>query len=208
MDDTKMQSKTDDVQAQNSIYDLISNIESEKFDKIFTTIQFALILILLYDVRQYGSDAQLFPLVVGIPTSGLLLLLLISQVSTRVANRIEDITSRGIFDQENEIASIQDIQGDMGISESDDHDNIRAQRKRVLNTSIWIFGLFILIMIVGFLPAILLFMALFYRIQTRLSWKGTIFNTTIMWLVIVIIFEVVLNTPFYRGILGINIIPF
>lgn len=176
-------------------------IDSRHLDRVFTLVLLLLVLVLLYDVRLYGRDAQLFPVVVGVSAILLLTVLLIAQHSTRLSQWLDRFSSSGMTDQIDELQSAGETKETPDLQTQDDS---AAGRTRVAHTVGWILFLFGLIFVIGFLPATLVFMGAFYRFEVGTSWSKTLLYTLTVWIVLVIIFDVVLNTPFYHGLLGIR----
>lgn len=179
----------------NSTLKRILTIDGAYLDRLFTVGLFALFAVFLYKTPQYSSDSQMFPLAVSIPTFVLIVGLLLVQSSERLANVIEKHRSKDLFDMDDSF----------GDSSDQEKPSLPCQRKRVITISMWILLLFAAVYTLGFLPATFVFMLAFFKLEAELNWQRSVLYTVVVWSFIVVMFDVILNTPFYTGIFGIEI---
>lgn len=177
-------------------------VEGGRYDLLFTVFLLLVVGTFLGMTPQYEPQTQLFPLVIGVPTFLLLLGLLLLQSSSRARAKVERFTTTDVF-------GMQARLGDIDRPDDDGESDVVAQRVRVLGMAGWVLLLGVLIFLFGFLPAMLLFMLAFYRVRADQPWSKTVTYSVVTWLVIVLIFSVALNTPFYQGVFDISVpIPF
>lgn len=175
--------------------------DSIRLDRTFTISLLVFVGLMLAVTPQYRDDSQLFPLVIGVPTFALLTFLLALQMSTKLRERVDRLSTSNLFTMENQLRDIGGREPAEAPNEGDDLE----RRKRAAIVSLWTLVLFALIIIVGILPGILAFMLAFYRLRARQDWLRTIAYSGIVWLFIVLIFDVVLNTPLYNGLFGLSV---
>lgn len=192
-------------QRLHGIYDDVLDVDHVHFDRAFTVLLLLFIGTLLASTPQYRDDSQLFPLVIGIPTFLLLLFLLVVQVSTRFNRKIERYATSNLFDLDEVVSDMDRSVAGGGATRR----SLPEKRKNVLSISLWTLALFGIILLVGFLPGTLIFLLAFYRFHAGQNWFRTLAYSLVMWLFVVVIFEIVLNTPFYTGLLGVELpLPF
>lgn len=187
------------------VIEAVLAIDHDQFDRAFTVALLIFVGTLLAVTPQYREESQLFPLVIGVPTFALLCFLLSVQLSPRLRSLVSGYASSDLFDLDAVASDVEQARVEGGRVQR----TLAEERTSVVAISVWTAGLFGLVGLVGFLPGTMLFMLLFYRIQADQSWLRTVLYSTVMWAFIVIIFEVVLNTPFYTGVLGVELpLPF
>jgi hypothetical protein len=135
---------------------------------LFTLIIATIIAAALFQSRNFGFRAGLFPWVIGIPT----LLLALVQLAKDVTGQKKDPAV--------------------------DHEAIapEAVRRRTLSIIGWTLGCFLLIWLLGFSYAVPLFIFLYLKLEGRESWLMTIAVTFFSWLFFYVLFERMLNVPF------------
>jgi putative tricarboxylic transport membrane protein len=135
---------------------------------LFTLIIATIIAAALFQSRNFGFRAGLFPWVIGIPT----LLLALVQLAKDVTGQKKDPAG--------------------------DHEAIapEAVRRRTLSIIGWTLGCFLLIWLLGFSYAVPLFIFLYLKLEGRESWLMTIAVTFFSWLFFYVLFERMLNVPF------------
>ena len=152
------------------------NIEGKPFpiiwsvigSALFTLIVATIIAIALFQSRNFGFRAGLFPWVIGIPT----LLLALVQLAKDVTRPKEARAS-----------------GHEAISPE-------AVRHRTLSIIGWTLGCFLAIWLLGFSYAVPLFILLYLKVEAREGWLMTIAVTFFSWLFFYALFERMLNVPF------------
>lgn len=172
---------------------ILLKISERRVDQAFI---FLLLLIVggqLAVSGRYSSEGQLFVIAIGVPTFFILSLLLLSQINPQV-NRLMRKFASDIFSMENKVSEIT--------STGEEVDKTVA-RLQVFRISAWIITLTLLIVLIGFLPAILLFMIAFYLIETDLDIKRSVGYALLVWISIFLIFVGLLETRFNPGIIDI-----
>lgn len=206
MDDTSPEYTTrDDVErrAENGraagYIERILTIESEYFDRIFAAMLFLFFGVLLAMTPQYGPDSRLFPLVIGIPSFLLFGVLLLIQFSSRFAELVGQFATSDLFAFEEQFAE------DKERETKDTEDSLLARRKRLVKITLWMVALFALVLLVGFLPATVVFLLGFYRLYADCGWRRSIGYTIVFTVLVIVIFNVVMGTQFYQGVLDIEV---
>jgi TctA family transporter len=135
---------------------------------LFTLVITTTIAVALFESRNFGFRAGLFPWVIGIPT----LLLALVQLAKDVT-RPKDARA-----SEHEAISPE------------------AVRHRTLSIIGWILGCFLAIWLLGFSYAVPLFIFIYLKLEARERWLMTIAVTFFSWLFFYMLFERMLNVPF------------
>jgi len=135
---------------------------------LFTLIVVVTIAVALFESRNFGFRAGLFPWVIGIPT----LLLALVQLAKDVTRPKEARES------EHEAISPE------------------AVRRRTVSILGWILGCFLAIWLLGFSYAVPLFIFIYLKLEAREGWLMTIAVTFFSWLFFYMLFERMLNVPF------------
>jgi TctA family transporter len=147
---------------------------------LFTSAIILLLALALWQSRNFGYRAGLFPWVIGTPT----LVLAIGQL-------VRDLYGR----KKEKIA---------GLAESvETHIDIAPEliRQRTIAILCWTIGFFIAIWLIGFSYAVPLTIFLYLRFAGKESWLITIAVTFCSWLFYWSLFERLLNVPFPEGLL-------
>lgn len=183
----------------------VLTIDHRHFDRAFTVLLLAVIGVLLADTLQYRSDSQLFPLVIGVPTFLLLAFLLAVQLVPRLRRLVERYAAADVFDLDDVVSDLDDAPESGGQVERP----LSQERRSVIAVSLWTLALFVVVVLVGFLPGTLAFLLVYYRYQADQSWARTVLYSGLMWGFVIVIFEIVLNTPFYTGVFEVELpLPF
>lgn len=155
-----------------------------------------IIFVTFITIRSFGysSRGRLVPLIVAIPTLGLLLVVSTYQISPAFADRIDSIFQTNGLD-------IDERMSDLGDREDITSSEEAQETKQLVQVLAWIVITFVLILLVGFLPGLLIFLLGFYKVQARQPWTSTILYTLLAWGFIYAIFQIILNVPLYEGIL-------
>jgi putative tricarboxylic transport membrane protein len=135
---------------------------------LFTLVVATIMAIALFQSRNFGFRAGLFPWVIGIPT----LVLALVQLAKDVTRPKKEPAV--------------------------DPEAIRpeAVRQRTLSIIGWTVGCFLAIWLLGFSYAVPLFIFLYLKVEGRESWLITIAVTFFSWLFFYMLFERMLNVPF------------
>lgn len=164
----------------------VLTVRKQSLDRAFTVVQIAFVATLLVLSFQYDPDTQLFPLVVGTTTLGMLVLLLVLQVSGRLE---ESEAAEQPYDLE---ASAEQQ---------------RERRANLFAVFLWTVALVVLVLLVGFLPGTLVFLVAYYRLRAKNSVFYTVLYSGAVWGFIVVVFDIVLRTRFYTGLFDVAV-PF
>jgi TctA family transporter len=140
---------------------------------LFTAVVILTLAIALWQSRNFGVRAGLFPWVIGIPT----LALAISQL-------------------------LKDVRGERKVAEAE-ADAVPPQlaRKRTLAIIGWTVGCFLAIWLFGFSWAVPLTIFLYLRFAGKENWTITLAVTFCAWLFFYLLFERSLSVPFPEGYL-------
>ncbi|MPZ77636.1 MAG: hypothetical protein GEU77_14050 [Deltaproteobacteria bacterium] len=140
---------------------------------VFTGVVVAILALALFQSRNFGVRAGLFPWVIGIPT----LLLALAQLAKEFTTGKKDRTHEQV-EVPPEIA-----------------------RRRTLEIIGWTVGCFLVIWLLSFSYAVPLFILLYLKLAGREGWLMTITVTFFAWLFFYVLFERMLNVPFPDGLL-------
>lgn len=189
--------------AKRQLYGAIKwalNVDHVQFDRLFALVLLAFVGGLLAVTSQYSDTGQLFPLVIGVPTFLMLVGLLAMQMSSRVEALASRYASSDLFD----IEVMDEIEGEPSTGGGTER-SLEAERLAVLEISLWTLAFFGVVVLIGFLPGTLVFLIAYYRLQADQSIPRTLLYSLLMWLFVIVIFEIVLGTPFYTGVLGVEV---
>jgi TctA family transporter len=144
----------------------------------FTGVTIALLAMALWESRNFGYRAGLFPWVIGIPT----LLLAFGQFSRDLYGKKKK--------KESDIPELPELE----VAPED-------VRKRTISIILWTIGFFLVIWFLGFSYAVPLTMLLYLKFAADESWLMTGLVTFFSWLFYWSLFEKLLNVPFPEGLL-------
>ena len=144
----------------------------------FTTVAIVLLALALWQSRNFGFRAGLFPWVIGIPT----LILAIGQL-------VRDIYGRK-KKKESDIPELPETE----VAPED-------AKRRTISIILWTIGFFLVIWFLGFSYAVPLTMFLYLKFAADESWLMTASVTFFSWLFYWSLFERLLNVPFPEGLL-------
>jgi putative tricarboxylic transport membrane protein len=151
-----------------------------RFDRrvLFTICVIVLLALALWQSRNFGTRAGLFPWVIGTPT----LLLAFFQLA-------KDLRS-------DRKARAPQVQGETVIEVSPE-----VTIRRTLMVIGWTVGFFMAIWLLGFSYAVPLTMVLYLKLAGREKWTTTAVVTFCTWIFFYLLFERMLNVPFPDGLL-------
>jgi putative tricarboxylic transport membrane protein len=135
---------------------------------LFTLLIAAMIAVALFESRNFGFRAGLFPWVIGIPT----LLFALVQLA-------KDVTGQ----KEARAADEEAIAPELA-------------RERTVSIIGWTVGCFLAIWLLGFSYAVPLFIFIYLKLEGREGWLMSIAVTFFSWLFFYMLFERMLNVPF------------
>ena len=144
---------------------------------IFTIVIIVMLALALWQSRNFGFRAGLFPWVIGIPT----LILAIGQLFRDLASRKAKTGAEG-FDPHAQV-------------------DPKLAWQRTIAIAIWIIGCFLAIWIFGFSIAVPLVIFLYLKVGSKESWAISVTVTVCVWLFFWGLFEKLLNVPFPEGLL-------
>jgi putative tricarboxylic transport membrane protein len=144
----------------------------------FTGVTIVLLALALWESRNFGYRAGLFPWVIGIPT----LLLAFGQFSRDLYGKKRK--------KESDIPELPELE----VAPED-------VRKRTISIILWTIGFFVVIWFLGFSYAVPLTMLLYLKFAADESWLMTGLVTFFSWLFYWSLFEKLLNVPFPEGLL-------
>jgi TctA family transporter len=141
---------------------------------LFTTAVIVILALALWQSRNFGIRAGLFPWVIGIPT----LLLALCQF-------------------------VKDVRAPKEAQDAGEADAVPPEvaRRRTVAIIGWTVGCFLLIWLLGFSWAVPLTIFLYLKVAGRESWPMTLAVTLCAWLFFYALFERMLNVPFPQGYL-------
>lgn len=141
---------------------------------LFTAVVIVILALALWQSRNFGIRAGLFPWTIGIPT--LLFALVQFLKDMRGAKKADDAEAADVVPPE-------------------------IARKRTITIIGWTVGCFLLIWLLGFSWAVPLTIFLYLKLAGRESWTVTLTVTFCAWLFFYALFERMLNVPFPQGYL-------
>lgn len=165
-------------------------VPSIRFDQGFAILLMVVVGWQVVAARDFSPEGRLFVWVIGIPTFLMAALVLLSQLSPRVGDILDAMST--------DVLSMDDQVGDIP-SPTEDLDAETA-RLRVMRVSLWVLLATVLVALFGFIPSILVFMVVFYLVETDLGPWRSLAYAGLIWLGILIVFVEVLNTRFYGGV--------
>ncbi len=137
-----------------------------------------LVALALWQSRNFGFRAGLFPWAIGIPTLVLALLQLSKDVTGRKKPQATAATWEAALDVTPHLAT-----------------------RRTLTIIGWTIGFFVMIWLLGFAYAVPVVMILYLKFAGREKWPMTLIVTFFTWLFFHGLFERALNVPFPEGLL-------
>jgi len=144
----------------------------------FTLATIVLLALALWQSRNFGFRAGLFPWVIGTPT----LLLALGQLGRDLYGRKKK--------KESDIPEIPEVE----VAPED-------VKRRTISIILWTVGFFLVIWFLGFTYAVPLAMLLYLKFAAKESWLMTASVTFCTWLFYWSLFEKMLNVPFPEGLL-------
>lgn len=175
-------------------------VEGDVLDRVFAVLLFCFFGGLLAATPRYSPDSRLFPIVIGVPTILLLSVLILAQTSDRVGSLVDGFASSDLFGLDERFSA------GMGGSAGRD-EPLAARRKRLAVMAGWMGLLFVLVVVVGFIPATIVFLVAFFRVYAGVGWPRTVGYTVVFTAMVVLVFDLVMGTRLYEGLLQIRL-PF
>jgi hypothetical protein len=145
---------------------------------LFTVVVATLLAVALFQSRNFGFRAGLFPWAIGIPT----LLLALVQLGKDTLGREKAKNALAAWEVAVAVAP-------------------KVARQRTVSILIWTVGFFIAIWLLGFSYSIPVAMLLYLKLAGKENWLMTIAVTFFTWLFVYALFERILSIPFPEGLL-------
>jgi TctA family transporter len=151
-----------------------------RFDKaaLFTAFVAVVLGLALWQSRNFGFRAGLFPWVIGGPTLLLTLAQLVKDIIGREKPKAEVAEWETVVDVPPEVA-----------------------RKRTISILLWTVGVFLAIWLLGFSNAVIVSMILYLKLAGKEKWPITIAVSVGTWAFVYGVFERALSIPFPEGLL-------
>lgn len=170
-------------------FDHLADIDGRYLAAVFFSVLLTYTLALVYESFGYAWDARLFPLIVGIPLSimilgKILLLLLNDRLDLQVVGFFEDV-------------------GDMNPSQKKKAQSRASRYRREFSMVLWIVGLVLLIYLIGNLAAVPLFIFAFILTYER-NFRRAVLAAIVTSVFIYLLFIQVLDSTLWRGIYQIS----
>lgn len=153
---------------------------SLRFDSkaLFSVVVVVLVALALWQSRNFGFRAGLFPWAIGIPT----LVLALLQLSKDVTGRRKPKAAPAVWEAALDVSPY-------------------LATRRTLAVIGWTVGFFVMIWLLGFAYAVPVVMILYLKFAGREKWPMTLIVTFFTWLFFHGLFERALNVPFPEGLL-------
>jgi len=169
----------------------------DKTSVILTTVLLVVILTMVISAFAFGPKAQQFPLIVGVPTSILLVFLLIAErLPASRSIKLLEVGLEGLLEKEIPTGKASGVE-----AESEQAGDLRAVWTIVFGLTLFV----VLILLVGFFVAVPICVFAFLILQGKLDWlKATAF-AAVLW-VVLYIFQRVLGLELWLGVIP-EVIP-
>ncbi|MBI3065613.1 MAG: tripartite tricarboxylate transporter permease [Deltaproteobacteria bacterium] len=145
---------------------------------LFTVVVATVLALALFQSRNFGFRAGLFPWAIGIPT----LFLALVQLGKDILGREKPKGALAAWEVAVAVAP-------------------KVARQRTISILIWTMGFFIAIWLLGFSYSIPVAMLLYLKLAGKEKWPMTIVVTFFTWLFVYALFERTLSIPFPEGLL-------
>lgn len=173
------------------------SIEGDALDRAFAVLLFLFFGVLLAATPRYSPDSRLFPIVIGVPSILLLAALILAQSSERVGALVSGFASSDVFGFDERFSG--------GTADGGEEETLYDRRKRLVVIALWMVLLFVLVLVVGFIPATVAFLLGFYRLYADVGWPRTVGYTVVFTAMVILVFDVVMGTRLYTGLLGVGL---
>ena len=143
-----------------------------------------IVLLVLIESLTFDEQGGLVPLVIGIPTLGMLFLTLGNQF-------LPPLLNKRVSAKRNPEEALLDV----------------ASWSNAIPIIGWTVGLFLLIFLIGFQLNIPLYTFSFLRFHGRVSWKKCVIMAGALWLLVYVSFGLLLHKSLFEGILFDAVLP-
>ena len=171
---------------------------------IFTLLIFIIIGVFTGLAFTYVPESRFAPLVIGIPTLGLVIFQLLVDFSPGLTRRMEAFRQSDLFGIEEKMKDERlELKAEWTEGEQTEREKGAEtySLKEQLKAFIWPIAFVVLSYLLGYLYAVVLFVPLFLKVQARESWTVTILMTVGTWLFVYVLFVAFLDLRLYEGIL-------
>lgn len=172
---------------------LLAAADEDQVEWLFTAVLVAFVAILLWMTLGYERFARIIPLIVGVPTLALLLVVLLANSSDRVRAVLERHQFRDVVDIDDEVSA----EGDPAAP--DPERERYEQRLRFLSIAAWILGFTLLFVYVGIVESVLIFLLGYYRFVSGLSLTRTLTYTIGVEVFVFLVFDLLLEMRFFEN---------
>lgn len=168
----------------------VSQVSFNQWKTVFFGVLFAYTALLVFESLGYSADARLFPLIIGVSLLGMLLVnIVLIHYPTQFSSE-----SGGLFDSISE-----EIKPDQTNEETEEPTAV-VRIYREITMVLWIFGVFVLIWLIGFLNAFAVFIFSFiYVYEEDLIRAGGVSLLSLLFMYA--LFVELLSLPIWEGIL-------
>lgn len=172
---------------------LLSAVSEDRVEWMFTGLLVAFVGVLLWTTLGYERFARIIPLMVGVPTFALLLVVWMATHSDRVR----------AFLARHQIRDVVDIEGDVGpmagAEATEDGGGLYDRRVRFLAIAAWILGFTLLFVFVGIVESVLIFLLGYYRFASKLSVPQAVAYAIGVVVFVFIVFDLILEMRFFEN---------
>lgn len=180
-------------------FERLLTVDRSYLDYLFTFLLVITGGVFLAETLEYSSDARIVPLVVAVPTVAMVVLLLVTQLLSEYVDPVEDI-SAAVESGSDEFR--MDSDGSEGVESAD----ATTARKRVLTILLWVVALLAVLYLLGTIVGSAIFLFAYYHRRSEGGLKETTIYTVAVWVFLVVLFKLFLDTSLYPGVLGSEIV--
>jgi len=158
---------------------------------LFSVLLLVIVLTFVLFSIGYDAEARLIPLIIGVPSLALAILLVLSERYPRLLALFKVSQDSVVRGAPSELASSETAVGG----------------RKVLTFLAWIVGFVILVFLVGFLITTPVFIFLFLKIRGRIGWFRTLVMSIVVGGFIYGVFEILMRGDMFKGILFGELLP-
>jgi ABC-type branched-subunit amino acid transport system permease subunit len=156
---------------------------------VFALALLSVVLFFVVGALDYDELARQVPLIVGIPTAGLLIIQFLVQLFPRAFARLDRSDTSELIQVDETL-----------LTQAEASRRPRRDQRRELELHAWIGGFILAIYVAGFLVAIpgFLFGLVYFRLREKL-WV-TVVTVAVMWIVAYVGFQTLMEVPLFKGV--------
>lgn len=154
---------------------------------MWTTAMLVFAVSMTFASLRLPADARIVPLVIGIPTVVLCILLLIGERYPGLLRRLD--------------VSIMESTKESPGSDANGGEYRPKEFTKLTIMAAWMIGFFVCVYLIGFLAGIALFVLAFLLLHARISWWKSLATMVGVWLFIYALFEWLLGAGLFEGII-------